>query len=439
MQRFNSLGAALALLLVVSGLWAQSGPSTSLADDKTIDAVIDALKKQAENGNGKAQFSLGTSYRDGFGVPQDFVESYFWLDLAASHITNDSGIDGNVRKVRDDVGSRLTNAVLLETQERAKQWFASHQPDAAATGATSTNRILTEKASGDCTVGGSDDSSRVASYTCACNKGNMDACVNLGFYYRMGWGVSSDISEARALYTKACDAGDGRGCEYLANSSPLSPQDSAKRTEVTHAATGVQAAAVTTPASASTLSKPSGGCAKNISFAVAEGGQIVPRVPKFTQKWIEKNQRKYTGLCFSQAPNPQSFNYLLVFSTSQSSFNGIFPTVVTSTNTNASPVSGSGTITSSSGSMWNYTYQGTETTTTTTTTQENLPYTDTTSTLYANAYGQNGSLISRRWRSITTRQGGEGANTLGYNLGAALAAIHIKERLLKDSVEDVAK
>jgi hypothetical protein len=183
----------------------------------------------------------------------------------------------------------------------------------------------------------------------------------------------------------------------------------------------------------------SGGCVKNISFAVAQGGQIVSRAPQFTQKWIEKNQKKYPSLCFSQNPNPQATNYVLVFSTSRSSFNGIFPTVVTSTSTNSSPISGSGTITSGSGSMWNYTYEGTETTTTTTSTQENLPYTDTTSTLYVNAYSQNGALISQRWRSITTRQGGEGANTFGYNLGAALGAIHIKERLLKDAVEDVVK
>ena len=193
------------------------------------------------------------------------------------------------------------------------------------------------------------------------------------------------------------------------------------------------------PTSNLPTSQNPGGCAKNISFAVAEGGQIVSRAPQFTQKWIEKNQKKYVGLCFSQTPNPQATNYVLVFSTSRSSFNGIFPTVVTSTSTNSSPISGSGTITSNSGSMWNYTYEGTETTTTTTATQENLPYTDTTSTLYVNAYRQNGALVSQRWRSITTRQGGEGANTLGYNLGAALAAIHIKERLLKDSVEDVAK
>ena len=197
------------------------------------------------------------------------------------------------------------------------------------------------------------------------------------------------------------------------------------------------------PAIAPTSNLPtgrnSGGCVKNISFAVAEGGQIVSRAPQFTQKWIEKNQKKYAGLCFSQTPDPQAANYVLVFSTSRSSFNGIFPTVVTSTSTNSSPISGSGTITSSSGSMWNYTYEGTETTTTTTSTQENLPYTDTTSTLYLNAYTQNGTLISQRWRSVTSRQGGEGANTLGYNLGSALAAIHIKERLLKDSVEDVVK
>jgi hypothetical protein len=178
--------------------------------------------------------------------------------------------------------------------------------------------------------------------------------------------------------------------------------------------------------SASTSSLPtsqnSGGCVKNISFAVAEGGQIVSRAPQFTQKWIEKNQKKYSGLCFSQTPNPEATNYVLVFSTSRSSLDGIFPTVVTSTSTNSSPISGSGTITSNSGSMWNYSYEGTETTTTTTATEENLPYTDTTSTLYVNAYRQNGALVSQRWRSITTRQGGEGANTLGYNLGAALGS-----------------
>jgi hypothetical protein len=40
---------------------------------------------------------------------------------------------------------------------------------------------------------------------------------------------------------------------------------------------------------------------------------------------------------------------------------------------------------------------------------------------------------------VTKRQGGDSYNTLGYNLGSALSAIHIKERLLKDVVDAITK
>ena len=183
-------------------------------------------------------------------------------------------------------------------------------------------------------------------------------------------------------------------------------------------------------------------CKKNISFAIARNGRIDPLIPEFAQKWISKNRKKYDGVCFSQTPSGAS-NYLLVFSTSQSAFNGIYPTVrtSTSTSTNTTPVSGSGTVTDSYGGMWNYTYDGTVTTatTTTTTTYDNLPYTDTSNTIYLYSYNQRGGLISEHWRTITTRQDGDGFNTLGYNLGASLGAIHFKEHLLKNAVEDVVR
>ena len=102
-------------------------------------------------------------------------------------------------------------------------------------------------------------------------------------------------------------------------------------------------------------------------------------------------------------------------------------------------MSGNGTITDNSGGFWNYTYDGTVTSTTTTTIHENLPYTDTTRGIYLNAYSQHGTLITSGTREVTTREGGDAYNSLGYNLVTALSAIHIKERLLKEVVNAIAK
>lgn len=185
--------------------------------------------------------------------------------------------------------------------------------------------------------------------------------------------------------------------------------------------------------------KSTGVCDKTISFASIQGGQLASTGPSFTTKWVEKNQKKYPSLCFVQSPRPDKTNVLFVFSTSESSFNGLYPTTRASTSTDTSPVYGNGTVTSNYGSTWNYTYSGTVTTTTTTTSQVDLPYTDTSHYLYIYVYDSNGTLLSRHSRSVTTREGGDGANTLGYNLGAALSAIHLKEGLLKEAVASVMK
>jgi len=183
----------------------------------------------------------------------------------------------------------------------------------------------------------------------------------------------------------------------------------------------------------------SGSCTRNISFAVAEGGQVATLAPKFTAKWVESNAKNYPGVCFSQTPNAQAANFVIVFATSQSAFSGIYPTIRTRSGTSTHPVSGQGTVTDNDGGTWNYTYNGTVTSSTTTTSYVNLPFTDTATSIYAYSYDQAGHLVSERRRTITTRQGGDGANTLGYNLGAALVRIHFRERLLKDAVNDLTR
>lgn len=83
------------------------------------------FRKAAEQGNSNAQYNLGLLYYSGNGVPQDFAESYFWLDIAAP------GTLGNnnqkwVASYRDAAASKLTPAVLLQAQERARKWFEDH-------------------------------------------------------------------------------------------------------------------------------------------------------------------------------------------------------------------------------------------------------------------------------------------------------------------------
>jgi len=51
-----------------------------------------------------------------------------------------------------------------------------------------------------------------ALYQKACDGGQMRGCVNLGFLYEQGTGVSQDAAKAAALYHKACDGGERQAC-----------------------------------------------------------------------------------------------------------------------------------------------------------------------------------------------------------------------------------
>lgn len=127
----------------------------------------------------------------------------------------------------------------------------------------------------------------------------------------------------------------------------------------------------------------------------------------------------------------------MVLANSSQSFAGFEPVIRTNTTTDTTPVSGSGTVTDSYGGMWHYTYDGTVTTTTTTTTEENVGYSLDSNSLYIYTFDENGTLVSGRWKTLTTKQGGDTYSTLGYNLGAALSAINFKSGLLNTAVKDI--
>ena len=77
--RFLGPCVALALLVSVSGAWAQSTPATPATDAQSIAT----LNEQAANGDAKAQCGVGDAYAKGEGVPQDYAEASVWYRKAA--------------------------------------------------------------------------------------------------------------------------------------------------------------------------------------------------------------------------------------------------------------------------------------------------------------------------------------------------------------------
>ena len=134
-------------------------------------------------------------------------------------------------------------------------------------------------------------------------------------------------------------------------------------------------------------------CTKNVSFAVAEGGQPVPAIPKFAAKWVDKKLQKqdYRSLCFSQIPSSSANNYVVIFSTSEAMFEGLTPSAHTYTST--APEAGNVTKASSYGGTWSYAYAGVPPPKTTTTLD--LQRDDKPKSLYARAYSQQGRVVSR--------------------------------------------
>jgi hypothetical protein len=79
----------------------------------------------ARANNGEAQYDLAIAYLNGDGVPQNFVEAYFWLTVC-------SGTKGVFwspspdELAADAVLSITDEAILGETLNRVIVWLADH-------------------------------------------------------------------------------------------------------------------------------------------------------------------------------------------------------------------------------------------------------------------------------------------------------------------------
>lgn len=213
----------------------------------------------------------------------------------------------------------------------------------------------------------------------------------------------------------------------------------------THAS-GSEAAAATSgmaPASSLVTSEspahpaPRATCDKALTFAIGYETGLNFSFPHMSEKWVKKIRDKYKNVCFPQLRSSDigRTNYLVVLSDSSHALNGLYPKFTTITEWNTTPISGYGTVTDYYGRAWRYSYTGSLTTTTTSNYETDIPYTDTTFGYFANAYNEQGELVAWQRQYKTVRNGGDPANTLGYNLGAALFNKHPEEKVLENLIK----
>jgi len=157
-----------------------------------------------------------------------------------------------------------------------------------------------------------------------------------------------------------------------------------------------------------------GACSKNVSFAIAEGGQPVPAIPKFTLKWLGGKSRKegFPALCFSQVPSLTQTNYMVVFSSTPAALAGLRA----SAHTYKSGIQGTDNPVNSYSGTWSYVYSGAAPPATTTSTLD-LRRDDKPKSLDVRAFDQSGKTISQ----------------------ASLANISSRDKLLEKVMGDIAK
>jgi hypothetical protein len=181
------------------------------------------------------------------------------------------------------------------------------------------------------------------------------------------------------------------------------------------------------------------GCTKNVSLGSLDKEKLFLAIPEWAANWYEKNQKKFPGMCFSNALMPGAQNYLIVFYTSAPAVSGSEPLKNISASADISPLSGVGTFTTSYGSTWHYTYDRTATTTVTTVLTEKVPHNLQPNVLYATAYSEQGIPISQHWPTAITKRPKETSGKHGKNRDASLPAIHMMGELLNEMAEDIAK
>jgi hypothetical protein len=186
------------------------------------------------------------------------------------------------------------------------------------------------------------------------------------------------------------------------------------------------------------IQEPRPGCARIVSLGSMENERLVLATPDWAMKWLEKNQKRFPGVCFADSPLTGVSNFLVVFFTAAPPASPA--DAVAKTTVSASTASGSsgGTFTTSFGSTWHYTHDNAATTTVTTAWTESVPDNQQAQTLYATAYTEQGIPISQHWPGPPKGHEKETRGSRGRKNDTVPPAVRIMSDLLGEMMTDLA-
>src|SRR5260370_6361719 len=98
-----------------------------------MNREIERLLEAARSNNGEPQYDLGLAYLNGDGVPQNFVEAYFWLTVCSG--TEKVFWSPSPDELAADASLHIMDEALLgETIDLVILWLAQHGSPVADVG-----------------------------------------------------------------------------------------------------------------------------------------------------------------------------------------------------------------------------------------------------------------------------------------------------------------
>lgn len=158
------------------------------------EKAIHWSKLAAQAGHGPAQINLGYFYSIGFGVPKDVNQTVYWYEAAVKQGMPLANYNlGSMYVHGTDVEKNLEKAAGYFKKSAAK----NHTPSLIALGGMYVNGEGVKK-----------DGYEAARYfKKAAELGDIQSHLELGKMYSYGLGVPKDVNEARSWYSRAAERG----------------------------------------------------------------------------------------------------------------------------------------------------------------------------------------------------------------------------------------